>query len=155
MSEFALWYEKYRPETLDDYVVGQHHAKKVLSVAVYNHYKRLDSGLSVDEVALSKSNVLLNNIRYCDIVVCIQPSGSECVVIFARVLDKSITCLNQQRPETTWKLPIIRRFRDHGILLGTDGPFHNVIKIRGPMPFAESDADRVVGVFRKILNEDF
>jgi ATP-dependent Clp protease ATP-binding subunit ClpX len=44
---------------LNDYVVGQHHAKKVLSVAVYNHYKRLESGLKVDEVELSKSNVLL------------------------------------------------------------------------------------------------
>jgi len=44
---------------LDDYVVGQYHAKKVLSVAVYNHYKRLESGLKVDEVELSKSNVLL------------------------------------------------------------------------------------------------
>ena len=44
---------------LNDYVVGQFHAKKVLSVAVYNHYKRLDSGLKVDEVELSKSNVLL------------------------------------------------------------------------------------------------
>jgi ATP-dependent Clp protease ATP-binding subunit ClpX len=44
---------------LDDYVVGQGHAKKVLSVAVYNHYKRLDSGLKVDEVELAKSNVLL------------------------------------------------------------------------------------------------
>ena len=44
---------------LNDYVVGQPHAKKVLSVAVYNHYKRLDSGLKVDEVELSKSNVLL------------------------------------------------------------------------------------------------
>jgi ATP-dependent Clp protease ATP-binding subunit ClpX len=46
-------------QILDDYVVGQQHAKKVLSVAVYNHYKRLDSGLKVDEVELSKSNVLL------------------------------------------------------------------------------------------------
>ena len=44
---------------LNDYVVGQFHAKKVLSVAVYNHYKRLDTGAKVDEVELSKSNVLL------------------------------------------------------------------------------------------------
>ena len=48
---------------LNDYAVGQFHAKKVLSVAVYNHYKRLDSGdksgSKVDEVELSKSNVLL------------------------------------------------------------------------------------------------
>ena len=44
---------------LNDYVVGQLHAKRVLSVAVYNHYKRLDSGVKVDEVELSKSNVLL------------------------------------------------------------------------------------------------
>ena len=46
-------------QILNDYVVGQYHAKKVLSVAVYNHYKRLDSGAKVDEVELSKSNVLL------------------------------------------------------------------------------------------------
>ena len=45
---------------LDEYVVGQSHAKKVLSVAVYNHYKRrLESGPKVEEVELSKSNVLL------------------------------------------------------------------------------------------------
>jgi ATP-dependent Clp protease ATP-binding subunit ClpX len=44
---------------LDDYVIGQRQAKKVLSVAVYNHYKRLDAGLKVDEVELAKSNVLL------------------------------------------------------------------------------------------------
>jgi ATP-dependent Clp protease ATP-binding subunit ClpX len=44
---------------LDDYVIGQEQAKKVLAVAVYNHYKRLDAGLKVDEVELAKSNVLL------------------------------------------------------------------------------------------------
>ena len=46
-------------QILNDYVVGQFHAKKVLSVAVYNHYKRLESGLKVEEVELSKSNVML------------------------------------------------------------------------------------------------
>ncbi len=46
-------------EILDEYVVGQFHAKKVLSVAVYNHYKRLESGVKSDDVELSKSNVLL------------------------------------------------------------------------------------------------
>ena len=47
-------------EILDDYVVGQTHAKKVLSVAVYNHYKRLElGGGKGDDVELSKSNILL------------------------------------------------------------------------------------------------
>lgn len=46
-------------ETLDDYVIGQGAAKKVLAVAVYNHYKRLRSGKGRDEVELGKSNILL------------------------------------------------------------------------------------------------
>ncbi len=44
---------------LDEYVVGQERAKKVLSVAVHNHYKRIDSKLATDDVELSKSNILL------------------------------------------------------------------------------------------------
>jgi ATP-dependent Clp protease ATP-binding subunit ClpX len=44
---------------LDEYVIGQSRAKKILSVAVYNHYKRLDAGLKKDDVELSKSNILL------------------------------------------------------------------------------------------------
>ncbi len=44
---------------LDEYVIGQSRAKKILAVAVYNHYKRLDAGLKKDEVELSKSNILL------------------------------------------------------------------------------------------------
>lgn len=46
---------------LDDYVVGQEHAKKVLSVAVYNHYKRIDSSgtMAADSVEISKSNILM------------------------------------------------------------------------------------------------
>ena len=46
-------------EKLDQYVIGQDKAKKVLSVAVYNHYKRIFNGMSGDDVELQKSNVLL------------------------------------------------------------------------------------------------
>jgi len=46
-------------EILDEYVIGQKRAKKVLSVAVYNHYKRLETGQKKDDVELSKSNILL------------------------------------------------------------------------------------------------
>ena len=44
---------------LDDYVIGQEKAKKVLSVAVYNHYKRITVGKRVDGVELQKSNILM------------------------------------------------------------------------------------------------
>ncbi|MFW6333283.1 MAG: ATP-dependent Clp protease ATP-binding subunit ClpX [Thermodesulfobacteriota bacterium] len=44
---------------LDDYVIEQEDAKRVLSVAVYNHYKRLDSSINTGEVEIQKSNILL------------------------------------------------------------------------------------------------
>jgi 4-aminobutyrate aminotransferase-like enzyme len=50
---------------------------------------------------------------------------------------------------------IANRIRDHGILLGTDGPYHNVVKIRPPMPFDEPNADFLVATFEKIVKEDF
>ena len=46
-------------ETLDSYVIGQDQAKKNLSVAVYNHYKRINSPKNVDDVELSKSNIAM------------------------------------------------------------------------------------------------
>ena len=45
--------------TLDEYVIGQERAKKALSVAVYNHYKRINSNSKIDDVELSKSNIVL------------------------------------------------------------------------------------------------
>ena len=47
-------------EFLNTYIIGQEHAKKILAVAVYNHYKRVEFGNNLDnEVELSKSNILL------------------------------------------------------------------------------------------------
>src|SRR5438046_5057921 len=45
--------------TLDEYVVGQNRAKKILAVAVHNHYKRIDSRITAEDVELQKSNILL------------------------------------------------------------------------------------------------
>ncbi|OOZ38547.1 ATP-dependent protease ATP-binding subunit ClpX [Solemya pervernicosa gill symbiont] len=66
MQEKAEGEENHLPkpheikQILDEYVIGQERAKKVLSVAVYNHYKRLEASTSSkDEVELSKSNILL------------------------------------------------------------------------------------------------
>jgi ATP-dependent Clp protease ATP-binding subunit ClpX len=44
---------------IDEYVIGQERAKKILSVAVYNHYKRINAGVDLDGVELQKSNILL------------------------------------------------------------------------------------------------
>jgi len=46
-------------DVLDDYVIGQGHAKRVLAVAVHNHYKRLNHGTKSNDVEIAKSNILL------------------------------------------------------------------------------------------------
>jgi ATP-dependent Clp protease ATP-binding subunit ClpX len=70
-------------KVLDDYVIGQDHAKKVLSVAVHNHYKRLNLQSKHDDVELAKSNILL-----------IGPTGSGKTLLaqtLARTLDVPFT----------------------------------------------------------------
>jgi 4-aminobutyrate aminotransferase-like enzyme len=50
---------------------------------------------------------------------------------------------------------VVERMKDHGILLSTDGPLHNVIKMKPPLVFSETDADRVVAAYDRVLGEDF
>ena len=54
-----LWTPKELKNKLDDYIIGQTKAKKMLSVAVYNHYKRIEVNAGRSEIELQKSNVLL------------------------------------------------------------------------------------------------
>lgn len=58
-GDINLLKPKQIKEFLDDYVIGQDEAKKVLSVAVYNHYKRVMADKGVDDVELQKSNILM------------------------------------------------------------------------------------------------
>jgi 4-aminobutyrate aminotransferase-like enzyme/Ser/Thr protein kinase RdoA (MazF antagonist) len=46
---------------------------------------------------------------------------------------------------------VVNRMREDGVLIGTDGPFHNVLKIRPPMPFADHDADRLLAALESAL----
>ena len=71
---------------LDEYVIGQEQAKKVLSVAVHNHYKRIGANLDLGDVELQKSNILL-----------IGPSGSGKTLLaqtLAKILDVPFTIVD-------------------------------------------------------------
>jgi len=71
---------------LDHYIVGQHHCKRILAVAVHNHFKRVEADMETEEVELQKSNVLL-----------VGPTGSGKTLMaqtLARILDVPFTIVD-------------------------------------------------------------
>jgi 4-aminobutyrate aminotransferase-like enzyme len=60
---------------------------------------------------------------------------------------------DDDKPATAEADRIVNRMRDEGILLGTDGPHHNVLKIRPPMPFSAADADHFLATLTGVLKE--
>ena len=56
-------------------------------------------------------------------------------------------------PATLEAKTIVNRMREEGILLGTDGPSHNVLKIRPPMPFSNNDADQLITTLDRVLQQ--
>lgn len=62
-----------------------------------------------------------------------------------------VELLRDSIPATQEAARIVNQLRERGILLGTDGPYHNVLKIRPPMPFTEADADLLLRTFEETL----
>ena len=94
--------------------------------------------LAVGEQLLSGLKALQK--RY-EIVVDVRGSG----------LFLGVELMTNNEPATQEAHRIVNAMRDHAILIGTDGPSHNVLKIRPPMPFSAADADRFISTLQKML----
>jgi len=98
--------------------------------------------LTVGEELLKELSSLQD--RY-ELIGDVRGSGMFLGVEFVRNRDT-------REPATQEADELVNKMREHGILLGTDGPFHNVIKIRPPMPFSTSDADRLIATFDETVS---
>jgi 4-aminobutyrate aminotransferase-like enzyme/Ser/Thr protein kinase RdoA (MazF antagonist) len=101
------------------------------------HAQRVGAELLTDLRTLSARHELVGDVRGAGLFLGVE------LVKDARTL----------APATAEADYVANRMRDEGILLGTDGPLHNVIKIRPPMPFDRANAARLVETFDRVLGE--
>jgi ethanolamine-phosphate phospho-lyase len=102
------------------------------------HARRVGIHLMEGLRALMESHALIGDVRGLGLFVGIE-----------LVLDRQTL-----EPAPEQAAYIANRMRDRGILLSTDGPFHNVLKIKPPMVFTEENADFLVGTLNEILGEE-
>ena len=102
-----------------------------------DHARRVGAHLLADLRALQRNHELIGDVR-----------GSGLFVGVELVRDRA-----SLEPATEEAGRIVNRMRELGVLVGTDGPHHNVIKIRGPMPLGLSDIDCLVAAFERALRE--
>jgi len=65
-----------------------------------------------------------------------------------------VELVNDREPATVEAEAIVNRMREEGILLGADGPHHNVLKIRPPMPFSHGDAEFLLAVLGRSVEQE-
>lgn len=98
--------------------------------------------------ALTVGNHLLEGLRLIqkrhDIMRDVRGSG----------LFIGVELVRDNEPATAAANDIVNQMREEGILLGTDGPHHNVLKIRPPMPFSKSDADLLLAVLERAIEQE-
>jgi 4-aminobutyrate aminotransferase-like enzyme len=92
------------------------------------HARRVGDGMLADLRALAERNPLIGDVR-----------GSGLFLGVELVRDRDTL-----EPATAEASFIVNRMRERGVLIGTDGPYHNVLKIRPPMPFGPADATLLV-----------
>jgi 4-aminobutyrate aminotransferase-like enzyme/Ser/Thr protein kinase RdoA (MazF antagonist) len=109
----------------------------VLQEELQMHASRVGDWLRTRLAQLGASHQLVGDVR-----------GSGLFLGVELVRDRAT-----QVPATAEATRVVNRMREEGILLGTDGPFHNVLKIRPPMPFTLEDASVVASVLDRVLSE--
>jgi len=108
----------------------------------------LDEGLQAH--ALAVGNHLLEGLRR------LQPRHDLIGDVRGSGLFLGVELVRDRRtlaPAATEAAAVVNRMRELGVLTGTDGPHHNVIKVRGPMPLTTSDADLVLAALEQALKE--